>query len=86
MSTKQVNVDILLGLGFTVVNPTKHNESVSLDCSGVDQYGDPVVQAVVYPNQAGTWSVSLDGGFLAPAYENEDILIKRLDEDFPGWR
>ena len=87
MGTKQQNVDVLLALGFTIVVDQGPEDGIFLDSPKNDPvYDMPVIQAYVYPNQAGTWSVDLDGGFKAPAFENEELLIKHLDQYYPGWR
>ena len=87
MGTKQQNVDVLLALGFTVEVDQGPEDGIFLDSPKNDPvYDMPVIQAYVYPNQAGTWSVDLDGGFKAPAFANEELLIKQLDQYYPAWR
>lgn len=86
MGTKQKNVDILLALGFIVEVDQGPEDGVFLDSPKNDKYHMPVIQAYVYPNQTGAWSVDLDGGFMAPAFENEELLIEHLDLFHPGWR
>jgi len=80
---KEQNVAILTNLGFKVLEDK--GDRVFLDSPGEDHFG-PIVQAIVYANQAGTFSVSLDTGFCAPAVENEELLVNHLDQHFPGWR
>ena len=80
-------IEILQGLGFTLLERNEKdlaNEFAFMDSKGEDEFG-PVVQAFIYPNCAGTFSIDLDGGFKAPAKDNEEMLVEYLNTYFPGW-
>lgn len=82
------NVDALMSIGFEVVS--NDGERAFLDSPGKGEFGMPVIQACVYPNCAGHYSIDLEGDFRAPiscpyGYEL-DHFVEWLDENNKGWR
>ena len=73
-------VAVLVELGFN------HVSEGFYDSPGEDWAGS-VVQAYVYKNAAGTVSVDLDGGYMAPILgDDKAMFMAYLDQYFPGWR
>ena len=81
-----LTVQKLQSLGFKLTESDLYHGTAFLDSpKNCDNTPFPVVQAYVYRNLRGTYSVSLDGGWRAPV-EDVDDFVAYLDTEFPGWK